>query len=130
MHFGNARGQIAFDTPPKYEDACEMIRRRVFGARSVDFWNWQRLQATKVDHTGVTIFPLVDDLALADICFHAGDVPCVGLPLCLWEEQMKSPGYIAVLPEPSGGCHVEALVPKTAAVLVSKKIGCKMLAIR
>jgi len=128
--FGNARGQIAFDTPPAYEDAAEMMRRRVFAAHSQDFWGWQLMQGTKPDPTGVTIFPLLDDLALEDICFHPGDVPRIGLPLCLWEEQMKSPGYIAVLPEPSGGCHVEALVPRKVALQVSKKIGCEIFPIR
>lgn len=129
-HFGNARGQIAFDTPVGYEDIAETIRRRVFGAHRVDFWGWQRTQNTKLDPTGLTIFPLLDTIKLEDLCFHSGDIPRVGLPLCLWEEQMKSPGYIAVLPEPSGGCHVEALVPRAIADQVSKRVNCQVFPIR
>lgn len=130
QHFGNARGEIAFDTPPGYEDASEMVRRREFSAHRVEFWGWQRTQGTKTKTHGVTLFPLVMDLALEDVCFHAGDFPCFGLPLCLWEEQMKSPGYIAVLPEPSGGCHVEALVPRAAAAEVANRFPCQLFPIR
>jgi hypothetical protein len=129
-HFGNARGQIAFDMPTGYEDIAEMMRRRVFAAHRADFWGWQRTQGTKVEPTGIMVFPVLDDSKLQEICFHAGDVACVGLPLCLWEEQMKSPGYIAVLPESSGGCHVEALVPRLVAARISQKIRCKVSPIR
>lgn len=114
-HFGNAKGQVAFDSGVGYEDGSEMIRKRAIAAHRVDFWAWQRMQATKPKAEGLTLLNLVDDLNIQEIFFHDDDIPCVGMPLCVWEEQMPNPGYIAVLPEPSGGCHVEGLVPRYVA---------------